>query len=265
MGGLLLLVAGVLLAVATGLLWMDRVAFTPSPDTGSTFAIVGDEDIRLQIANVVSGSDAATMSISPAALRDRIEGHLQVREMSKEIRGFTADAHARLIGDTDEPVLIESAEQVQLVRSERVALQPPIALPVQRVTSLAVVATATTWIWMVGAGLGLVALVLGLLLRPERGESSFAFAIGCAAIGLSIVTFGYAVPAFVVPALSGDVWVAAIPRLATYRRATTTIAGVVLVVIGAVAFLATTRARQRRARSTPLSVGRFREQQRWSG
>ena len=260
-----MLAAGALAALSVGLFWMERVALTPSADTDATYAILGDEDIRLQLANVVSGADAAELGVSPAELRDRIEGWARIRDMSREVRGVVADAHAKLIGEHDGAVTIASAEQVQLVRSERVALQPPIALPVQRVTVLAWLAVGVTWTWMVAGGLAVVGLVLGLLLRPERGEVSFALSATCAAAGASLAVLGYLVPAFVLPALSSDVWAGALARLAARRAATTAIASAALVVLGAVVFLATTGARQRRARSTPLSVGRYREQQRWSG
>ncbi len=264
LGGLLLLVSGALFAVAIGTFGLERVAFTPANDTDATHAIMGDEDIRRQVASLVASNDAAELGQSSSALRDSIEGYLEIREMSMEIRQFTFDAHRRVIGDNSQNVVITPEQQVELVRSERVALRPPITLPVNRVGAMAIIASVTTWTWMISFALASLALLVGLVMRPERGEYSFAFAVGTASTGVLLVTFGYLVPAFLLPAVSDDIWVAAIGRLAGYRRTATLIGGAVFVLVGALTMLSTSSARRRRQRSTPLSVGRFREQQRWS-
>lgn len=257
--------SGAFFAIAISFFWMDRVAFTPSSDTDSTYAIMGDEDIRLQIANLVAGADAAELGMSPADLRDKIEGYTLIPDMSMEIRRFVADAHARVIGDLGDPVVINADEQVQLVRSERVALQPDITLPVDRVGFIAVFASVTMWTWLISFALAATALLFGLILRPERGEYSFALSTGAALTGVLVVLFGYVVPAFALSGSTDAVWVGVLPRLATHHRTVTLVAGAVFVGIGAIVMLATNSARQRRQRSTPLAVGRFREQQRWSG
>jgi len=262
--GLFLLISGALFAVAISTFWMDRVAFTPSADTDSTYAVYGDEDIRRQVATLVAQADASELSMSPNDLSTFIEQITRIRDGATEMRQFTADAHALLIGDREDPVLITAEEQVQLTRTERVALQPVIRIPVRRVATLDVIASITSWTWLVSFGLAALTLLIGLVLRPERGEFSLAFAAGSAATGALLIVFGYLVPAFVLPSVSQDDWVGVIPRLAAYRRASTLIAAGVFVAIGAVTFLTTGGARQRRQRSTPLSVGRFREQQRWS-
>jgi hypothetical protein len=262
--GLLLLVSGALFAIAISTFWMDRVAFTPTPDTESTHAILRDEDIARQIAVLVASADAPELNMSPSELRDDIIGYTAIEEMATEMREFTAAAHARVIGDRSEPVEIGAAEQVQIVRDEHVALLPPLRLPVDRVGSLAIIASVTQWTWVISFGLAVLALLVGLVLRPERGEFSYAFSVGTVGTGALLVLFGYLIPGFVLSAVSTDNWVGAIPQLAKHRRNSTLISAAAFASIGVLAMFATNGARRRRQSSTPLSVGRFREQQRWT-
>lgn len=243
---------------------MDRVAFTPSADTESAFAILGDEDIRGQVAVSIAQADAPEIGISPPVLSETIEGYARLLDGAAEMRIFTANAHARLIGDRDEPVEILASEQVQIVRTERVALLPPITLPVQEVGAMSIIANITQWTWLVTFGLAAFTLLVGLILRPDGGEFSFALAAGLAGTGVALVLFGYLVPAFVFPSISSDTWMGVFSRLANHRRSATLIAGGIFAALGAATFLGTGNARSRRQRSTPLSVGRYRDQQRWS-
>jgi hypothetical protein len=264
LGGLLLLVAGGLFALSISTLWLDRVAFSPSADTDNTFAIIGDEDIRSQIATLVATVDGPTLGMSPNALKITIEGLTGRRAMATEMRFFVAEAHRVVIGDSDGPVEITGPEQVQIVRNEAVALLDPIRLPVAEVGSLSLIKTITGWTWLVTGGAAIVTMLIGLFLRPERGEFAFAFGLGCAATGVMIVFNGYVVPAAVLPQLSEDVWIAVIPRLAAKDRTFTLIGAFVFLAIGALATFGTTGLRQRRQRSTPLAATRYREQQRWT-
>ena len=72
-GGLLLIIAGVLVAVAIGSLWLQRVAFTPSASSGVAHAILGNEDIVDQVATVIASADAPILSQSPQQLREFIK------------------------------------------------------------------------------------------------------------------------------------------------------------------------------------------------
>lgn len=264
LGGLILLISGALFAIAISTFWLDRVAFTPEVDTDATYAIMADEDIRLQVASVIAGADAAELGVSPADLKVLVTQIARIRDGATEMRVFTAAAHERLIGDNDAAVVITPAEQVQITRTERAAVLPPITLPVERVGVFDVLASITSWTWIITFALGALTLLLALVLRPERGEYAFAFGATCAVTGVLLVVLGYLVPAFVFPSFSDDIWVGVFPSLATHRRSITLVVAVALVAIGAAAVLFTGGGRQRRQRSTPLAATRYREQQRWS-
>lgn len=264
LGGLILLVSGAFFALAISIFWLDRVAFTPEVDTDATYAIMGDEDIQLQLASVIAGATASDLGMSSNDLRNFVVSITEIRDGATEMRQFTADAHARLIGDRDEAVDITAKEQVQITRTERAAVLPPIRLPVERVTAMAVIASVVTWTWLISFGLALLTLLLGVVLRPERGEFTFAFGAGSALTGALLFVIGYLVPAFLFPTISDDTWMGVFPQLAQHRRAVTWIASLGFFATGAASVLLTGNSRRRRQRSTPLATSRYREQSRWS-
>lgn len=251
-------------AFAISVFWLDRVAFTPEVDTDATFAIMGDEDIRLQLGTIIAGASASELGMSANDLRQFVVSISRIRDGATEMRQFTADAHATVIGDRDAPVIITPNEQVQIVRTERAAVLPPITLPVQRVGAMAIIASVTTWVWLISFGLAVLSLLVGLVLRPERGEFAFAFGVGSATTGVLLFTIGYLVPAFVFPSVSDDIWMGVFSQLAKHRQSVTWIGALAFVATGAAAVLLTGNSRQRRQRSTPLATSRYREQRRWS-
>lgn len=261
---MILLASGVFFALAISFLWLDRVSFTPEVDTDATYAVMGDEDIRLQLASVIAGATASDLGMSSNDLRDFVVSITRIRDGATEMRQFTADAHARVIGDRSEPVDITPAEQVQITRTERAAVLPSIRLPVEEVTAMRVIGSITTWTWLISFGLAVLTLLLGTVLRPERGEFALAFGAGCALTGACVFVFGYLVPGFVFPAISGDTWMGVFPQLAKHRFAFTLAGALGFIGVGVASVLLTGGRRQRRQRSTPLSTGRYREQQRWS-
>ena len=112
--------------------------------------------------------------------------------------------------------------------------------------------------------LGLLLFVAGVVMRPERGEFSQAVAIGFAALAVLIVLFGYVVPAAVLPALSDNIWMGLFARLANDSLLQTLAIALLSIVLAVVITLGTSSMRQHRQWSTPLSVGRYRDDRSWS-
>ena len=102
-------------------------------------------------------------------------------------------------------------------------------------------------------------------MRPERGEFTQALAIGLVALAIMIVLFGYIVPAArVCQRCPTDTWMGIFPRLANDSLMATLGIAVVSLILAAAITLGTTSVRQRRQWSTPLSVGRYRDDRTWS-
>lgn len=260
----MLIAAAALVALSVGAWWLQHVAFSPSNGSDVTHSILGDDDIRGQIATVVASADAQVLNQSPAQLREFIEQIARIPEGAELMSDFVGDAHRRLIGTFDGRVVITAQEQVSIVRNELVGEAEPLTLPVQRVGSMALV---HDWLGRVAIGaLGLAALVViaGVFLRPERGEGTFALGVLFAATAVSLVFFGYLVPLLVLPAFSDDPWMGIFARLANHHRNLTLLLAVASFVVAALVVFGTSNRRERRQHSTPLNVGRYRDERSWS-
>lgn len=260
----MLIIGAVLIAVAIGSVWLQRVAFSPSNDRGAAHAILGDENIRGQIASIVAAADAPILQQSPAQLKEFIEEIARIPDGAALMSRIVDDSHARLIGQNDKLVLITADEQVTIVRNELVGEANSLTLPVQRVGSMAFLEQWLGWL-AIGTGvLGLVFVLGGIILRPERGEGTFALGVGLASLAGSLLLFGYVVPAAVLPAMSDDPWMGVFPRLANHNRNLTLLLAVFALVLAALIVFGTSSRRQRRQGSTPLNVARYRDDRGWS-
>jgi hypothetical protein len=259
----MLIISGVLIALSISTWWFQRVAFTPSADADRAHAILADPDIRAEVATVVASADAPVLGQSPTQLKEFIEQIVGLRAGSALMTDVVADAHARLIGDLDEPVRISGPVQVTIVRDERVATMAAVTVPVQEVGSLSIVNELAGWMTIVSGVLGILALVVGIVMRPERGEAPFAVATGFGTLAGLLIVFGYLAPLVALPALSQTTWMGLFPQLANHFR-TLTLAFALTSGAIAIGLLYVSGGLRQRRQSTPLSMGRFREQQRWS-
>jgi hypothetical protein len=260
----MLVAAAVLVAVAAGAWWLQHVAFSPSNESSVAHSILGDEEIRGQIATIIAGADAPILSQSPAQLREFIEDIARIPEGAALMSDFVANAHGRLIGTFDRRVVISAQEQVNVVRNELVGEATPLTLPVQRVGSMAFFDQWLGWFALGSLAIALLLTIAAVILRPERGEGTFALGVLFAATAGSLVVFGYLVPLLILPAFSDDPWMGVFPRLANHHRNLTLLLAVASLVVAALIVFGTSSRRERRQHSTPLNVGRYRDERSWS-
>ena len=259
----MLIISGVLIALALSSWWFQRVAFSPSNESDVALSILGDEQIRSEIATIVASADAPELNQSPTELKEFIEEIARIPAGAALMTDFVTSAHRMLIGQIDGPVLITAGEQVTIVRDERVGQMPPITLPIQEVSSLSTIDSAAGWVTLGSLVLGALSLIIGLILRPERGEAMFALGVALAALAILLVILGYLVPLLALPALSESTWMSVFPRLANHNRNLTLALAVGALAVGAFVTLGSGRRRERRQPSTPLSVGRYRDDRSW--
>lgn len=259
-----LLVAGVLIAVAISSFWLERVAFSPSSDAAVAAAVMDNEEIRAELATLIASNDAPVLNQSSTQLKEFIEQITLLDAGAALMGGVVQRAHSKIIGERDRPVRVTPAEQVVIVRSELVANESGIIVPVQKITTLSWINSMVGWAWKIAGGLGALLVIVGLILRPEPGERTLALSIGLASLGVLFAFFGWFVPFVMLPNLSDDTWTGLFAELANDRLLVTIVVSVVSLVLAALVYSRTTGSRQRRQSSVPLSMGRYREQRHWS-
>ena len=265
---LMLLLAGVAISLSAGAWWMQRVAFTPDPTRETAAAILTEADIRIEINTVVTGATAPFLETGVAELGTFVENEvLSTRAGAAMMGPIIEQAHERIIGNRDdEPVRITGEQMVQIVRDQRAIDAPTVTLPIAPIGVLNTFKIALRWIVIGAAGLGLIALVLGIATRPERSDARRAIGEFALALAVSMLLFGYLLPVHLLTAIDNRTWTHAVPQLAL-RTVPVVFGSVVLLgAVGATMILRANIAGRRRQSSTPLSTNRFRvgETRRWS-
>jgi hypothetical protein len=264
LAGVLFGVAAVVIGIAVGTWWLDRVVFTPDATRGRTEAILDDPDIRAEIVAVVTAGTTAVVERPPEELGPFVDQIVASRPGATVMADIVAEAHARVIGDRDDLVVITGEQLVQIVRDERAMAIERLTLPVPRVGTLDALSTIVSWAPLVLGALGLVLILLGLLTRPERRDIRRGLGELAVSIGVSVIVFGLLVPVFLVPSIDDSAWTQLAPRLAS-RSATIVVVGSgVLAAIGLVLILTSLNTGKRKQWSTPVSMGRYRDERSWS-
>lgn len=265
---LMLLLAGVAISMSAGAWWMQRVAFTPDPTRETAQAILREADIRIEINTVVTGAAAPYLETGVAELGTFVETQvLSTRAGAAMMGPIIEQAHDRIIGNRDDdPIRITGAQMVEIVRDQRAIDAPTVTLPIAPVGALNTIKVALRWIVIVGAALGLIALVVGIITRPERRDARRAIGEFGVAMAASMLVFGYLLPVHLITAIDNRTWTHAIPRLAL-RTLPVVLGSIAILGVGGVALIMRANlSGRRRQSSTPLSSTRFRsgETRSWS-
>lgn len=246
---------------------LQRTAFSPDNTADSASVILGDSAVKQELITVIVDAAAPTLAASGVP-RDEVLATVTLVAETKAGAALLADilrdAHAHLIGDTDEPVQITGPQMVQVVRNDAVVELPPVTLPVPRVGALETAKDVVTWVMPVTAIAAIVFLILCFFAHPERTALLRTLGLGLIVLAALVVVFGYLLPKLVPPLLTDSVWAGIPPRLAD--DALPLILGAALVLVGAGLALFVGSARMGRSRrwSAPVSTYRYREERRWS-
>lgn len=259
-------IAAILLSVAAGGWWLQRVAFDTSTSTDVARAALQNDEIRGQFSTLVSDAAAGSVALPPEQLRAAIDALVQNPAAGPLLTDLVGDAHARLIGESDQPVQITGAQMVEIVRDQRAATVPPVTLPVETVSWLSTVRSTIGWLVPVAALAGLAGLVLGLLAHPRRADAVFGIGVFCVLAGVLTLLLGYVVPAFALPALSDNAWMDVVPAAADEQLGMVSGLSVALAVVGVILVFLSVGFRRRKTKnwSSPVRVGRYSEQRHWS-
>jgi hypothetical protein len=264
LAGLLFFVAAVCLALAAGGWYLQRVAFDTARSGDLARIVLKDDAIRTEIAATAAQQAAATLGVPVEQVQATVDGYARTTAGAALMRQIVTDAHARLIGERDEPVQITAAQLVELTRDERVGGVPPIELPVEKVGVLDAMRKVLGWAVPIAAIAGAIALLLGIVAHPRKADAVFGIGMFCIIAGVLTAVLGYVVPVHLLPALSDNIWVGAIPALAEYALPVVAVVSVVLILTGLALMLGSAAARRRKMWSSPVAIHRHGDQHRWS-
>lgn len=260
LAGVLFLVAAVAFSLSAGGWWMQRIAFTPDEATDTTAAILEAPDIRLELNTVITGAAAPTLDQPATELSSMLENVvLSTRAGATVMIPLIHQAHDRIIGlRDDEPIQLTGTELIPIVRDQRAADVSTITLPIQPIGVLKTTRSVLGWMIPISAGLGLLALVLGVFARPDRRDLLRGLGEFAAALAASMLVFGYLIPVQFLTAIDNRTWTHAIPRLALRTLPVVLGSAVIFAAVGVALILASRSGGTRRQWSTPLSVARYR-------
>lgn len=271
LAGLLFFVAAVLLSVAAGGWWLQRVAFDPATSRGAADAIVEDPDLRAEVSSLVATAAAERVGTPPDQLTALISEWLPLmvddRQAAAVIDDVITQAHQKLIGERSEPVQITGLQMVQLTRNENTWDLPAVELPIAEISWLASVRTVLVWLVPAAAIAGLIATILGIIAHPSRADAIFGIGVFCVLAAVLAFVFGYLVPAYAITPLTDEPWANLIPAVAEAKVKTVGGLSVVLAIIGSVLVFGSASFRRRKTRGWSAPVRRTSyqaEQRQWS-
>ena len=256
---MLFLVAAVAFSIATGAWWLQRVAFTPDATRDSAVAILHDPDIRVELNQLITGAAAPAIDMPPGALSSMLEEVIfTTRPGAAEVAPIIERVHNRIIGNSDDDVVITGEDMVPIVRDERAADAPDVLMPIDTIGVLRNFKQWLGWIALATSVVGAIALALGIFTRPDRRDVYRGLGEFAISMAVSVVVFGYLVPVHLLTALDNQTWTHAIPRLAERTLPVVFGATAIFTVAGAALIVASMTGGKRRQWSTPLSVTRYR-------
>ena len=268
LAGLLFGISFACACVAISGFLLERTAFSPADTADTAGVVLQDQAIQEELVRVISQSTANQMYPGDPAAADVIIQNITIVASTGPgaalLAGVVHDAHAMLIGDTDEPVQISPVQLVQVTRDERAAALPALTIDVAQVGALALANDVLDWLVPISALVAVVFFVLCLVARPERPALIRTLGLGMLVLAAAIVIFAYVVPRFLPTLLSDSPWANIAPRLAD--DALPLILGTALLLTGGglALFVSSNRMGRSTRWSTPVSTYRYREDRRWS-
>lgn len=259
LAAVLFLVAGVAFSISAGAWWMQRIVFTPDATTSTAEAILADPDIRQEINTIVTAASAPVIGANPTELQAFVESQvLSTHAGASMMAPITEQAHNLIIGNREEPITLTGLQMIDIVRDQKAADVPDVTLPIPQIGTLDTTRGVIDWIIPITAAIGALALLLGVITRPDRRDVLRGLGEFGLAMAVSLVVFGYLIPGQMIPAIDNGTWTRAIPQLA--QRTVPVMIGAVAIfgLAGAALILASTSGGKRRQFSTPLSVTRYR-------
>ena len=265
LAGLLFGLASIAASLAVSSFWLQYTAFSPGHTRGAVSAVLEDNDIKNEVAKLIADATAPQLpEIPPVQLQATVLQVLSNDDGAHLLADIVSQAHARLIGEHKEPVQITPQQLVEIVRDQRAMVLPALTLPVPEVGALSVMRQVLTWLVPIAGGIAVLLIVLGFAAHPEKPELMHSLAFLLFGIALLLIIIGYVVPAFVVPLFTDNVWVGALPRLASDSLPMLLVLALLLCGGGLACLIGASASKRRDRWSQPIRRTSYREERRWS-
>lgn len=265
LAGLLFGLASIAASLAVSCFWLQYTAFSPGRTRDAVSAVLEDKEIKNEVAKLIADATTAQLpEIPPVQLQLNILQVLNNKAGAKLLADIVSEAHARLIGERKDPVQITPQQLVEIVRDERAYVLPPLTLPVPKVAALSVMRQVLKWLVPIAGGIAVLLIALGFAAHPEKPELMHSLAFLLFGIALLLLFIGYVVPTFVAPLFSDNVWVGALPRLATDSLPMLLVLAVLLCGGGLACLIGATASKRRDRWSQPIRRTSYRDDRRWS-
>jgi hypothetical protein len=245
----LLFLASVALGVAVTGWWVQRTVFAPTSSERLAEIVLDDSAIRAEVVGHITDSVATQLGQDPATLAPVVDAGATTSDGAALLVDVVVDAHARLVGASDDPVVIEPADLAAVLGIEQAAGLSAFELPVPQIRLLAQIHDALDTLVPAAAITAAVLAALGMLAHPDKRSMLRSIGWGLLAVAVLVGVLGWIVPSRVVPEMSDSAWARAPGDLA--RDSAGLLAGIALVAfgVGLLCLLAASRA-ARPARST---------------
>lgn len=251
---------------------LQRVLYHPDNSRHVVEDIFSADRQRNVFTATISKHTAERLGKTPELVNDEIRSNWQAMVLDASVNPllgeFAHDAHARIIGEQQTPVVLTGQQLVYLVRHQAVFDLEPARFGVQEVGWLASMRSIVRWAIPGAALAGLIVAVLGALARPSRSDLLFALGVFGVSAGFFVFMLGYVVPTFGVPLMIDQVWEVTIAASGAAALPIVGGASVGLAALGAgLVFLTlNSGARRRPGGWSPPRQSRVRNDQRqWSG
>lgn len=260
------LVSGIFFSLALGGWWLSRTVFTSNESATTTQAILSDPEIHDQFRDLVANFSASYLATDEGQLSDYLDKNILSNKAGAAVStDIIGRAHRMAVGETDQPVVITGRGLIDIVRDERAADVPDFTMPVQTVGILNWTRIVIGWMIPITAVLGLIALLVGVLMRPDRQDAMRGIGEFLVGTAVSILLIGVLYPTYLIPVIDDSIWTAVAPRLAGASLPLAMVLIVVCAVGGAALILFSPNVGGRRQFSTPLNANRYRNESRgWS-
>lgn len=228
--------------------WMSQTVFDTGRTRAVTDVVLADDRVRSQVATVIADAAAVQLGQDPALVRAVVDQAARTPEGSIVLAEVVVDAHAKVIGERQEPVTVDPVQLLPILGPGATGL-PAIVVPVPTVSAFDWIRRGLDVFVPVAALVSVTSALLAFAVHPDRTRLLRLGGIGMLVMAVLVIVLGYVAPRYVGRELTDSPWAATLRAVA--EDSLQLLAGISLVLAGGgVACLTIASAVRRRQRLT---------------